>query len=93
MPKASEPNAPWVAVCELLRTATVMPCWASPSRSDDVHNALLVGLEAEGDAELAVLFKLGHLRGSDGSSTMGRDRGVVGVEWSVVAKARSGGGL
>ena len=55
-------------------------------RSDDVADALMLGLHAEaGDAEfLAVVFELCDLVGGDGSR-MGSERSVVGMEWSTVA--------
>ena len=87
MPKASAPNAPWVAVCESPHTI-VMPGWVSPSSGPMTCTIPWCGepMPVERDAELA--------RSSPPvratclaaiSSTIGRKRSVVGIEWSTVA--------
>ena len=91
MPKASAPNAPWVAVW-LSPQTTVMPGQGQPLLgSDDVDDALAgVAHRVEADAELVgVAPQHLHLLARHGSAT-GWSMSVVGTLWSSVATVRSG---
>ncbi len=93
MPKASAPNAPWVAVWESPQTI-VMPGWVTPSSGPITWTMpclseprLWIGIpnSAQLASSVSTCLRLS-------SSLISRATGVpsVGVLWSAVASVRSG---
>ncbi len=91
IPNASAPNAPWVAVCESPHTI-VMPGWVRPSSGPMTWTMPWVSLPSawSGMPNSRQFRSSWPTWAAAWASTIGRPRGVVGVEWSAVATVRSG---
>ena len=92
MPKASAPNAPWVAVWRVAAHDGHARQGAALLRADDVHDALVgIAHREVGDAELGGVRaqRLDLLAPRSGRRSAGRCRSV-GTLWSSVAIVRSG---
>ena len=91
MPNASAPNAPCVAVCESPHTI-VMPGWVRPSSGPMTWTMPCVSLPKAwiGMPKSWQLVSSCPIWAAACRSTIGRPRGVVGVEWSAVATVLSG---
>ncbi len=91
MPKASAPNAPWVEVCESPHTI-VMPGWVSPSCGPMTWTMPWLGepMPWSGMPNSAQFRSSWLIWAAAWRSSIGRLRGVVGIEWSAVATVWAG---
>ena len=95
MPKASAPKAPWVAVW-LSPQTTVMPGWVAPS-SGPMTCTMPCAASPSGCSSTPKARQFSESRRTCASACASPKthapswpRGVVGVEWSMVARVRSG---
>jgi hypothetical protein len=95
MPNASDPKAPWVAVCESPHTMT-WPGWVSPSSGPMMCTMPWLRLPISNSLmpNSAQLRRRASICAADCSSASGSAPvtccGSVGTLWSIVATVRSG---